>query len=79
MKTFADLVESSVACGMNLSSFAEWCHISRQQIYKYMRGDVDATKISYLNITNMAQYLDVSPDEVYNCICESFESKRIEV
>lgn len=77
MKSFRDLVESSVACGMSLSAFAEWCGLSRQSIYKYMNGNVNPLNVSYVNITNMATYLDVSPDEVYNSICESFESKRI--
>ena len=77
MKSFRDLVESSVACGMSIIAFADWCQLSRQQIYKYMNGDVNPLNVSYINITNMATYLDASPDEVYNCICESYESKRI--
>lgn len=77
MKSFRDLVESSVACGMSLSAFAEWCGFSRQTIYKYMNGQVNPLNVSYVNITNMATYLDVNPDEVYNCICESFESVHV--
>ena len=71
---FRRLVEVNGVC---VSDMAEWCQLSRQVIYKYMNGDVNPLNVSYVNVTNMATFLDETPTVVYNSLCESFESKRI--
>lgn len=74
MKNFMDLVYER---GISVSELADWCMISRQLVYKYICGDVDPNKISYINIVHLASYIGVSENEVYNSICESYKSKRI--
>lgn len=73
MVNFGTLIYSR---GISVADLADWCMISRQLIYKYIRGDVDPNKISYINIVHLSSYIGVSEDVVYNSICESYESIR---
>lgn len=74
MMDFQELVESK---GILYRELAAWCHLSVQQMYNYAGGKVNPKNLSYCAVTDMATYLGVEPDVLYNALCESFERQHV--
>lgn len=60
-----------------ISDLADCCCISRQMIYRYIKGQVRPERLTYSNVTDIAQYLDETDLVVYNSLCESFERVHV--
>lgn len=72
--TFGELLSVNNVSVLELS---DWTMISRQMIYRYINGQVNPEKISYINVTQIATYLDEKPIVVYNSLVQSYEGIRI--